>query len=418
MDQGPSLSTSPDEPGEIQSRLVVLEKNHLIDAALLACLPLGLLLFGAFLLLGFSPGAFGIHVAFVASVVRFGMARENARPRPVLRDIRISAEGVRIDDELLPRAKIAEGWYQPRAGGSTVRLFDRQKRVIFEARVESEDEAQRMLRALGLDVSQKRAEFRTVSPFTANQERSIVGFSALAMAGVMLSRLFLHLGPVPFFAAIGLFGVLALIPAKVVVGVDGVLLKWLSRKRFIPMSDIVSVQPEGETRISVELTGGRRETIATAPPKRRGGVYTERRDVIVARIREAWQAHRSRGPGVDVATLVARGSRTLEEWKSALAGLAQGDAGYRQAAVREEDLWRVVEDPRASEDARAAAALVLRGGLDAPGKARVRVAAEATASPRLRVALEAATGEDEAAALGALDELEVKPLRAGASGGR
>ena len=71
------------------------------------------------------------------------------------------------------------------------------------------------------------------------------------------------------------------------------------------------------------------------------------------------------------------------------------DASYRQAAVREEDLWRVVEDPRArSGDARAAARSCWRG-LDEPGKARVRVAAErATASPKLRVALEAATAED------------------------
>jgi hypothetical protein len=83
--------------------------------------------------------------------------------------------------------------------------------------------------------------------------------------------------------------------------------------------------------------------------------------------------------------------------------------------LREEDLWRVVEDPRASEDARAAAALLLRKSLDAPGKARVRVAAEATASPKLRVALEASISDDDAAALAALDEVEVKARRAGAS---
>ena len=76
---------------------------------------------------------------------------------------------------------------------------------------------------------------------------------------------------------------------------------------------------------------------------------------------------------------------------------------------------RVLGDARASEDARAAAALLLRKGLDAPGKARVRVAAEATASPKLRVALEASISEDDEAALAALDHVEVKALRAGAS---
>jgi hypothetical protein len=183
------------------------------------------------------------------------------------------------------------------------------------------------------------------------------------------------------------------------------------------MSDIVTIHAEGPTRIRLELTGGRVEIISTASAKQRSrtGVFTERRDMILARIREAWQTHRARGPGADVATIVARGTRSLEEWKKALATLESADAGYRQAALREEDLWRVVEDPRASEDARAAAALLLRKGLDEPGKARVRVAAEATASPKLRVALEASISDDDAAALAALDEVEVKALRGGAS---
>lgn len=382
-------------------------------------MPLGLLLLGAFLLFRFSPGAFGAHIAAIAAVVRFGVARENSRAKPVERDIEVSAEGVRVDGQLLPRKRIAEGWYHPRVfSPSTIRLFDRHKRIVFEARVESEERAQEMLRALGLDASQKRVEFRTVSPLAERQDRMMLAAGLIVAVVTLLSRLSVHAGPVPLVTLIGLVAVFSLIPAKVVVGVDGLLLKWLWRKRFISMKDIVSVQAQGETRISIELTGGKYETIYTASPKRRGGVFNERRDVILARIHEALQSHRASRSGADVTAMVARGGRSLEEWKKALAALEAGDAGYRQAAVREEDLWRVVEDPRAGEDARAAAALVLRRGLDEPGKARVRVAAEATASPRLRVALEAATAEDEAAALEALDELEINPLRAGASGDR
>jgi hypothetical protein len=298
-----------------------------------------------------------------------------------------------------------------------MRLFDKRKRIIFEARVSTEEQAQEMLRALGLDASQRRADFRTVSPLAVRQQTGI-GFGALAMAVMLLSRHFLHsAGPWPFVSILFAFLLLVVLPAKVTVGVDGVLLKWLWQNRFIPMSDIVTIHAEGPTRIRLELTGGRVEIISTASAKqrRRGGVFTERRDMILARIREAWQTHRARGPGADVATIVARGTRSLEEWKKALATLESADAGYRQAALREEDLWRVVEDPRASEDARAAAALLLRKGLDEPGKARVRVAAEATASPKLRVALEASISDDDAAALAALDEVEVKALRAGAS---
>jgi hypothetical protein len=376
-----------------------------------------LLLFGAFLLFRFSPGALGIHLASIATAFRFGLARDNSRAKAVERDIRISAEGVRSDGELLPRSLVADGWYQPRARGSTIRLFDKRKRIIFEARVSTEEQAQEMLRALGLDASQKRAEFRTVSPLAVRQQTGI-GAGALAMAVMLLSRHFLHAaGPWPFISILAAFTCFVLIPAKVTVGVDGVLVKWLWQNRFIPMSEIVTIHAEGPTRIRLELAGGRVEIISTASAKQRsrGGVFTERRDMILARIREAWQTHRARGPGADVAALVARGTRSLEEWKKALATLESADAGYRQAALREEDLWRVVEDPRASEDARAAAALLLRKSLDAPGKARVRVAAEATASPKLRVALEASISDDDAAALAALDEVEVKARRAGAS---
>jgi hypothetical protein len=379
-----------------------------------------LLLFGAFLLFRFSPGALGIHLASIATAFRFGLARDNSRAKAVDRDIHISSEGVRIDGELLPRRLVADGWYQPRALGSTIRLFDKRKRIIFEARVSTEEQAQAMLRALGLDASQKRAEFRTVSPLAVRQQTGI-GVGAVAMAVMLLSRHFLHAaGPWPFISILGAFMLLVVFPAKVTVGVDGVLLKWLWQSRFIPMSDIVTIHAEGPTRIRLELRDGRVEIISTASAKQRGrrGVFTERRDMILARIREAWQTHRARGPGADVATIVARGTRSLEEWKRALATLEAADAGYRQAALREEDLWRVVEDPRASEDARAAAALLLRKGLDEPGKARVRVAAEATASPKLRVALEASISDDDAAALAALDEVEVKALRAGASEGR
>lgn len=380
-----------------------------------------MLAFAAFMLFRFSPGALGIHFAIIASVLRYGINRDNSRAKPVDRDIRISSEGVRIDNELLPRNEIAEGWYQPRAAGSTIRLFDKRQRVVFEARVSTEEQAQEMLRELGLDASQRRAEFRTVSPAVVRQQTGI-GVGAIAMAVMLLSKHWMHMsaGPWPFIAIMGSFMLLALLPEKVTVGVDGVLVKWLWQKKFFPMRDIVTIHAEGPTRIRLELTGGRVETISTASSKQRnrGGVYTERRDMILARIREAWQTHRAQGPGADVATLVARGTRSLEEWKKALAGLESGDAGYRQAALREEDLWRVVEDPRASEDARAAAALLLRKGLDERGKARVRVAAEATASPKLRVALEAQVAGDDDAALSALDEVEVKPLRAGASGDR
>ena len=77
----------------------------------------------------------------------------------------------------------------------------------------------------------------------------------------------------------------------------------------------------------------------------------------------------------------------MTTWLSELKKLREGEGGYRNVALREEDLWRVVEDPGAPEEARAAAAVLVRNADGA--KPRLRIAADAVASPRLRVALEA-----------------------------
>ena len=70
-----------------------------------------------------------------------------------------------------------------------------------------------------------------------------------------------------------------------------------------------------------------------------------------------------------------------------------GGSGYRAATVPTETLWSVALDPAAKEELRIGASLALRGALDDDGRERLRVAAEASASPRLRVVLEAATYE-------------------------
>lgn len=411
-----------DQKSALTARLTVLEKNRLVDRLLLAAIPAGVGVFLSFLLWHFLPGTFGIHIAVIAAVVRFGVARENSRAHRVARTVQASAEGVRVDDRMIPRSAIAEGWYQPKVDGeSTVRLFDKSKRILFEAKVEDEDQARSILRALGLDASQKRTQFQIPSPLAQSQIRVFLACLAVGTFSAFVAPLLrTHAGPLPFFLPVALVGMIALLPRKLTVGVDGILQRWLLWKRFTPMSSIVEAHAEGEREIRLQLANGKEEVITVSTAKRYGGIYTERRNMILARIRESARAHRHVGPHADLASVVARGERTLDEWKKSLVALAKGEAGYREAAIREEDLWRVVEDPRASSDARAGAAMILRKGLDEEGKARVRVAAEATASPHLRIALERAAdaGDD---AFEALDDIEVATspaLRAGASEGR
>jgi hypothetical protein len=93
-------------------------------------------------------------------------------------------------------------------------------------------------------------------------------------------------------------------------------------------------------------------------------------------------------------------------WLADIASLRSGAPQYRESAMRDEDLWEIVESSSAPEDARAAAALLLRGDEeDAPARARLRIAADAIVSPKLRVAIEAAASSDVAAAEDALEDV-------------
>ena len=78
-------------------------KNRLVDAALLAAMPLGLLLVGAFSPVSVSPGAFRSSHRRHRRRRRFGVARENSRAKPVEARYRKYRQRVRVDGQLLPR---------------------------------------------------------------------------------------------------------------------------------------------------------------------------------------------------------------------------------------------------------------------------------------------------------------------------
>jgi hypothetical protein len=394
-------------------RLVVLARSRLLWSAGLALLVGGPIAFAAFLAKMFPPGALGLHATIVGLILAASVPRQNPRPRKVEHDVIADAEGVKLDGTLVvARSRIATGFFQPRwmdqKYRSSVRLFDKLGNVVFEAEVQDENQALEILNALGLDPSQRRARFRASSPIYAT-----VGRQMLFTFGLVFGWMFVgaaiagtHLGGIAFFLMFPLlFG--AMWPAKLDVGVDGILWKWLFWKKFIPMSDVQGVFREEERGIRIQRKSGKDEVIYAAMRSRyKSNRGSQHRDAIVARVSETLTAYQARTGGADVATLIARGTRTKEEWVGALRKLARDDGGYRDAAVREEDLLRVLEDPGAPEDARAGAALVLKSRAKGELKERVRVAAEATASPKLRVVLDAAANEDDAALEEALHGIE------------
>lgn len=397
----------PEKQRQIAASLAVVDPNRALSLLALAGMVLGPIAFLAYLVGHVQPGVLGVHALIGGVLLRRFVQNRNVAPQRRRADVRFGAEGVVDGARVIPRSAIREGFYQPRVAtkpgslGPTVRLLGWGRRVLFEAEVESEDQALEILGALGLDPSRRRARFRRASPLVATMPRQLALFGglwlAMAMSGVAHAAVGLAL--IPLFVAMAL-------PATIEVGVDGVVLQWLWRKRFVPMGDILEIQSEDDRVLVLTLRSGEAVRVYTGLPRRsRGAVSAAHHQAVLARIVEARRLFREGGTALDAAALVGRQGRSRADWLEALARLAAGEGSYREAAVRLEDLLALVEDPRAPEDARAGAALVVQKKGDDEARARVRVAAEATASPKLRVALDAMGKDDAEAARRALAEL-------------
>jgi hypothetical protein len=181
--------------------------------------------------------------------------------------------------------------------------------------------------------------------------------------------------------------------ASWIVGSDGIVVRRLGRARFVPFRELAAIVTEDSHRIRLVLTSGEEVVLLSGPRGDGRGRVTQDskklRDAACDAMSTAFSAFQKRGlrPLPSAAALVGRGGRTIDEWRGALRELT-ADAHYRATTAREEDLLDVLEDVHAPEDARAGAAMVLRRSEDAAVRERVRIATEATASPRLRVALE------------------------------
>jgi hypothetical protein len=173
-------------------------------------------------------------------------------------------------------------------------------------------------------------------------------------------------------AAIG--AVAATRPATVEVGLDGVAIRRRGRTRFTAYADVKAVELQGPV-VRVVRTDGTAEVVGTQSE--------DRASAIVRRIEQARSGERAPAP-TDV---LARAGRTVSAWRDELRRWAAGATSFRSATLDDSDLAHVLEDPGATDELRLGAALALRErGPEA--RARVRVAAEATVSPRMRVALD------------------------------
>jgi hypothetical protein len=322
--------------------------------------------------------------------------KENWRARPRRARVHASAEGVWVDGAfVLPPKRIAHGIVQPRPGKKpTVRLRNEKQNVVFDMEVEDEAEGIAFLRAIHHDAGAKKATFRALSPFFATRLRTLLSLFACAALGalaVVATFAALDFGaPQSFIAAAFAFAPLLIVirGRSVEVGADGLSLSWNTHRSYIRFEDVASVEVSELDSIVVTLHDGQKIPLRTGGSSGWDGGEGAAllREALLRRIHEAMDAHRGRIGPREIAAQLAPGARDHRTWLSDLKKLRDGEGGYRNAALREDDLWRVVEDPGAPEEARAAAAVLLRPTEGA--KPRLRVAADAVASPRLRVALE------------------------------
>lgn len=175
---------------------------------------------------------------------------------------------------------------------------------------------------------------------------------------------------------------------RVTVGADGVVIAvpLLRRRRFVAHESIVDIEQTSD-RVVLALASGTRYEIHTG-----GG---QQHTALVERLVEATRVNLSAEHAEPIA-LLRQGGRTPGAWVRELRehGSVAGGA-YRAMALPEETLWRVALDPSERPNHRIGAGLALRAKLDDAGRARLRVAAGAAASPRVRIALEAVANENE-----------------------
>lgn len=326
--------------------------------------------------------------------------------------------GLSFDGALiLPRPSVADGFVEPRADAfPLVHLRRRGLRPAVVIRVRDIEKGRALLRAMGLGGSQQALSHRVSGPSVGLPPvlrrfmlaAFLVGLSFFPVAFACVALSLAQVAMTSFavwLAAMAGFGAAALTPTRLVIGGDGLRFSWLGRSRFIAYADILVVNMAWawesgawqQRGVQITLVDG--EVVSL--PVRGGGAP------IYERISEAVEAWWRRDGALETA-LVQRGPRDARGWLRALRSIgARATADYRSASMAD-DLWRIVEDVAAPADARAGAAIALRGALGDEGRARLRRTADATAMPRLRIAIEAAASEreDEEALVAALAEVE------------
>lgn len=341
---------------------------------------------------------FGGIVAALGGGIWHDVSRNKSHARARRALVRVDGDALVVDGHsVVSRADIREALFIPAspAGPLRLRLIGSRGAIAFEANVDDEAAAEDLLGALG--VARRRSTFRGESRLA---RRAFLAILAVAL-GVALGGSFVldrimgargvSAGPV-VFALIVVAPLVASITSRIEIGDDGISVRWLFRRRFVPIHRILSATPRADNGLELELESGERRRLvfeARRNESRRTGARRRERDAALRRLHDAIARARNHSPAL-LGSRLARDGRDVGVWFEDLRRVS-GATGFRASAISTDALWQVLEDSSVSDDGRAGAAVALLvADRDGGVRDRLRSLAENIASPRLRAAIRAA----------------------------
>lgn len=247
--------------------------------------------------------------------------------------------------------------------------------------------------------------------FTSWLRRGLVtaGGFLVAVGLMMLCQRHPYLMAV-FFAPLML---MQMIPARALIGEDGLRVRWLGMRSFMPWRDVNAVEID-QTAPGVRffLKNGTQRVVAVPSYQRSFNTPSEsaRFDagVLLAHVETALVRYRKLQIEAPAPALPIEAEGVVfAQWRELVRNMAHSEGSYREAAVDRAALRDVVRRATTRASVRAAAAYVLMSSKakSEEDAACVEAARQGTANDRLRVALDALSSERDERMEDALAEL-------------
>ncbi len=341
---------------------------------------------GTILKLHHMKWALAPFVGFVlVSMIALFLVGRKRRSRATIRG---TPEGIRVGDTLLARRSIRTAYLLREPSRLAVDQAPWRRSHEIEM---TPDDAKRVLAAAELDPTRMVTRI-PIGPYMIRLLLVVAAAATAAMGALFYA---VNVPDTFFYYFLALPLCFCMVRGRAEIAKDGLLLRWLMFRRFIPADSIGKIEaiPKDSAVPGVRLTlrGGGSVVIASAP-----------NSPAPEELAKSFEA--ALGSKRDLQTmeeiLLAERGRGAPGWVAELRRLARSEGTFRTASVVPERLWEVLENGAAQLGARAAAAVALAPTLDEAGRARLRVVTETVASPKLRVALESCldANDDDTAA--------------------